>query len=440
MSLEPDRVERLRKKLYEKAKREPDFRFYSLYDKVCWTETLERAYRQAKANAGAAGVDGVRFEDIEAYGVERWLAELRQELAEETYRPYPVRRVMIAKPGGGERPLGIPTIRDRVAQTAVVLLLEPIFEADFEDNVYAYRPERSAHDALVEVKKRLYEGQQHVVDADVTQYFDTIPHAELLQSVARRVADGKILHLLKLWLKSPVEERDERGNRRMTGGKKSKRGTPQGGVISPLLANIYINRLLRHWRKTGACERLGQIVSYADDFVILCASRHQAEASLSQVSRWLEKLGLTIHPTKTRLCHAREESFDFLGYTFGPARHWRTGKRLITAQPSKKAQRRLKEKVNTLLHRGNPTPWPELRTRLNRLLTGWAEYFSFGHTSQAYSAIHWHVGERVRRFLCRRHKLRVAGTARFGFEEVYGEMGVLDLYQKRPRSPAHALS
>jgi len=207
MSLEPDQVERLRKKLYEKAKREPDFRFYSLYDKVCWAATLHRAYRQAKANAGASGVDGVRFEDIEAYGEDRWLAELRQELVEETYHPQPVRRVMIPKPGGGERPLGIPTIRDRVAQTAVVLLLEPIFEADFEDNVYAYRPERSAHDALAEVQKRLYGGQEHVVDADVTQYFDTIPHAELLQSVARRVADGKILRLLKLWLKSPVEER-----------------------------------------------------------------------------------------------------------------------------------------------------------------------------------------------------------------------------------------
>lgn len=441
MSLEPDQVERLRKKLYEKAKREPDFRFYSLYDKLCWVETLEQAYRQAKGNAGAAGVDGVRFEDIEAYGVDRWLAALRQELVEETYQPHPVRRVMIPKPGGGERPLGIPTIRDRVVQTAAVLLLEPIFEADFEDNVYAYRPERSAHDALAEVKKRLYEGQQHVVDADVTQYFDTIPHAELLQSVARRVADGKILHLLKLWLKSPVEERDERGNRRMTGGKKSKRGTPQGGVISPLLANIYINRLLRHWRKTGACERLGQIVSYADDFVILCASRRQAEESLLQVSRWLEKLGLTIHPIKTRLCYAREEPFDFLGYTFGPARHWQTGKRFIGSMPSKKSQKRLKEKVNALLHRGNPTPWPELRARLNRLLSGWAEYFSFGHTSQAYSAIHWHVGDRVRRFLCRRHKLRIQGTARFGIGEVYGEMGVLDLYQRRlQRRPAHALS
>ena len=441
MSLEPDQVERLRKKLYEKAKREPDFRFYSLYDKVCWTETLHRAYRQAKANAGAAGVDGVRFEDIEAYGEDRWLAELRQELVEETYHPQPVRRVLIPKPGGGERPLGIPTIRDRVVQTAVVLFLGPIFEADFEDNVYAYRPERSAHDALAEVRKRLYGGQQHVVDADVTQYFDTIPHAELLQSVARRVADGKILRLLKLWLKSPVEERDERGNRRMTGGKKSKRGTPQGGVVSPLLANIYINRLLRHWSKTGVSERLGKIVSYADDFVILCASRRQAEESLALVSRWLEKLGLTIHPTKTRLCQAREEPFDFLGYTFGPIRHWRTGTKILSARPSKKAQKRIKEKINTLLRRGNPRSWPELQDRLNRLLSGWAEYFSFGHTWTADNAVNRHVLERVRRFLCRRHKLRVSGTSRFGGVEVYGKMGVVDLHQMRlKRRTAHALS
>jgi RNA-directed DNA polymerase len=439
MSLEPERVERLRKKLYEKAKREPAFRFYSLYDKVCWPETLARAYRQAKANAGAAGVDGVRFEDIESYGVDRWLGELRQELMEEVYRPHPVRRVMIPKPGGGERPLGIPTIRDRVAQTAVVLILEPIFEADFEDNVYAYRPERSAQEALAEVERRLYGGQKHVVDADVEQYFDTLPHADLLQSVARRVADRKILHLLKLWLKSPVEERDEKGNRRTTGGKKSKRGTPQGGVISPLLANIYINRLLRHWRKTGASQRLGQIVSYADDFVILCASRAQAEASLAQVSRWLAKLGLKIHPAKTRLCYVEEESFDFLGYTFGPYRHWRTGKKVLSAQPSKKSQKKLKDKVNLLLYPGNPTPWRELRTRLNRLLTGWAEYFQFGYTTRAYQAVKWHVATRVRQFLRRRHKLP-SGTGRFGFLEVYGKVGVLDLHQVRLRRTRACLS
>ncbi len=439
MSLEPDRVERLRKKLYEKAKREPGFRFYTLFDKVCWPETLERAYRQAKANAGAAGVDGVKFEDIESYGRDRWLGELRQELMEEVYRPQPVRRALIPKPGGGERPLGIPTIRDRVAQTAVVLILEPIFEADFEDNVYAYRPERSAQEALAEVMKRLTGGQKHVVDGDVAQYFDTIPHAELLQSVARRVADGKILHLLKLWLKSPVEERDEKGNRRLTGGKKSKCGTPQGGVISPLLANIYINRLLRHWRETGASQRLGQIVSYADDFVILCASRGQAEASLAQVSRWLEKLGLKIHPAKTCLCYVEEEPFDFLGYTFGPFRHWRTGEKVISAQPSKKSQKKLKEKVNLLLYPGNPTPWLELRRRLNRLLMGWAEYFKFGYTPNAYQAVRWHVANRVRQLLRRRHKLP-SGTSRFGLLEVYGKVGVTDLQQTRLRRIRASLS
>lgn len=439
MRLRPERVERLQAKLYEKAKREPNFRFYTLYDKVCWPETLAQAYAKAKANGGGPGVDGIRFEDIEAYGVDRWLGELRQELVEETYRPQAVRRVKIPKPGGGERPLGIPTIRDRVVQTAVVLFLEPIFDTDFEENVYAYRPYRSAHDALGEVQKRLYAGQTHVVDADVVQYFDMIPHRDLLRSVARRIADGKILRLLKLWLKSPVEEQDGSGRRGRTGGRKSRRGTPQGGVVSPLLANIYINRMLRHWRKTGASQRLGWIVSYADDFVILCGSKLQAQQSLEQVSRWLVKLGLAIHPDKTRLCFARESRFDFLGYTFGPMRHWRTGRRFLGAQPSKKAQKRLKEKVNTLLYRGNPVPWPELRMRLNLLLRGWANYFSFGLTGDADTAIWRHVAQRSRRFLLKRHKLRPQGASRFNTWEIYGSAGVFDICRyRRERRTVHA--
>ena len=441
MSLEPDQVERLRKKLYEKAKREPGYRFYTLYDKVCWPESLSRAYAQAKANGGAPGVDGVRFENIEEYGVERWLGELREELVEERYRPQPVRRVLIPKPGGGERPLGIPTIRDRVVQTAVVLLLEPIFEADFEDNVYGYRPGRSAHDALGEVRERLYAGHTHVVDADIVQYFDQIPHGDLLKSVARRIADGKILRLVKLWLKSPVEEHDGSGRGRRTGGKKSTRGTPQGGVISPLLANIYINRLLRHWRETGASERLGQIVSYADDFVILCRSQAQAQESLELVSRWVARLGLTTHPEKTRLCFVWDEPFDFLGYTFRSVERIHTGRRVLTAVPAKKARRRIKKKVDTLLYRGNPTPWPELREKLNRLLAGWANYFSFGWTGGADGALWWHTYQRVRRFLCKRHKLSVQGSSRFSVAEVFGPVGVLDLplYRKQRRA-AHASS
>ena len=429
-SLGPDRVERLRKKLYEKAKREAGFRFYSLYDKVCWSETLLRSYCQARANGGAAGVDGLRFEDIEENGRDRWLGELREELMEERYTPQAVRRVKIPKAGGGERPLGIPTVRDRVVQGAVALLLGPIFEADFEDNVYGYRPERSAHDALREVRERMYQGQVQVVDADIVQYFEEIPHGELLQSVARRIADGKVLRLLKLWLKSPVEERDGSGRWRRTGGRKKTRGIPQGGVISPLLANIYINRVLRHWRETGAAQRLGGIVSYADDFVILCRSEVQARRSLELMTAWLRKIGLAIHPEKTRVCNVWQESIDFLGYTFGRTRRFPTGARVLIAEPSKKSRRRFKERVDALLYRGNPTPWPQLRSELNRLLTGWASYFSFGWTGGADTSIHWHVAKRVRRFLLKRHKLP-RGSSRFGKGEVYGSVGVLDLWRHR---------
>src|SRR5437870_8404628 len=240
MNLEtPEQIRSLRSKLYAKAKAEPTYRFYLLYDKVYREDILAHAYRLARSNGGAPGVDKVRFEDIEASGVEEWLAGLRKELRTKRYKPQPVRRVMIPKPGGGERPLGIPTIRDRVVQTAAKLVLEPIFEADLEPCAYGYRPKRGAQDAIRKVHELLCAGYTDVVDADLSKYFETIPHRELMQSVARRIVDRDVLRLIKAWLKAPVEERDEKGNRRMTGGQSSTRGTPQGGVVSPLLANLY---------------------------------------------------------------------------------------------------------------------------------------------------------------------------------------------------------
>src|SRR5438874_1122553 len=246
----PEKLRNLQRKLYCKAKAEPACRFYLLYDKICREDILAHAYRLARTNAGAPGVDGVTFAQIEAEGLDAWLADLREELALKTYRPAPVRRVMIPKPNGGERPLGIPTIRDRVVQTAMKLVIEPIFEADLEPNAYGYRPKRSARNAVQEVHGLLRRGYTDVVDADLSKYFDTIPHDQLMRSVARRIVDKDILKLIKMWLKAPVEETDKDGRKRLTGGKRNKQGTPQGGVISPLLANLYMNRFLKHWRLT----------------------------------------------------------------------------------------------------------------------------------------------------------------------------------------------
>src|SRR5215471_18776246 len=292
----PDKIRTFQRKLYCKAKAEPAFRFYVLYDKICREDILQHAYRLACANAGAPGVDEVIFAQIEERGLEAWLAGLREELVSKTYRPDPVRRVMIPKPNGeGERALGIPTIRDRVIQTAAKLVLEPIFEADFEDNAYGYRPARGAVDAVKDVHRHLCRGYTDVVDADLSRYFDSIPHDDLLKSVARRVADGSVLRLIKLWLKAPIEERGGDGKRRMVGGKKHKRGTPQGGVASPLLANIYMNRFLEHWRRSGCGEAFRAHV----DFVIL--SRGRAVEALAWTQAVMIRLGLTVNEAKTSL-------------------------------------------------------------------------------------------------------------------------------------------
>jgi RNA-directed DNA polymerase len=416
----------LRRKLYQKAKAEPNYRFYLLYDKMWREDILLHAYELVKANKGAPGVDGQSFEQIESAGREKWLEGIRNDLRAKTYQPQAVRRVMIPKPGGGERPLGIPTIRDRVVQTAAKLLLEPIFEADFDPNAYGYRPKRSAQDAIQRVEQLLRAGYTDVVDADLSKYFDTIPHSELMQCVARRIVDRDMLRLIKMWLKVPVEERDEDGKPRVSGGKKSTCGTPQGGVISPLLANLYLNRFLKYWRITGRCEVYqAAVVNYADDFVIL--SRGNAAEALNWTRSVMARIGLTLNEAKTSIKQARQERFDFLGYTFGPHRYRKEGWQYLGASPSKKSVSRLRHKVGDLLVRQNVAPWAEVRDRLNAMLRGWSNYFSYGTTLMSDRAVNNYVYEQVRKFLVRRHKVAARGTNRFSSQVVFGKLGVVRL-------------
>ena len=425
MSLKtPDKIRTLQRKLYLKAKAEPDYRFYLLYDKIYREDILLHAYRLARAKDGAPGVDDVTFEMIESEGIEQWLSGIREELRSKTYKPQPVKRVMIPKPGGGQRPLGIPTIRDRVIQTSAKMVIEPIFEADLEPNAYGYRPKRSALYAIREVHKLLCEGYTEVVDADLSKYFDSIPHKELMQSVARRIVDRNVLRLIKLWLKAPVEHQDKDGKKRMRGGRKSNRGTPQGGVVSPLLANLYINRFLKYWRYQRCSETFhARIISYADDFVIL--SRGRGNQALQWTSTVIDRLGLELNKDKTAVRDANKEHFDFLGYTFGVMWFNKTGACYMGARPSKKSAVRLKRKVRVLLRPSEKGAWPEVCDRLNALLRGWCSYFCYGTTQPTYRAVERNVYDRVRNFLVRRHKVQSRGIRRFPSEKVFGELGVI---------------
>jgi len=432
----PASVQKLQTALHAKAKESSKFRFHALYDKVYRKDVLAYAYERCEANGGAAGVDEQTFEDIERHGKERWVDELTQELKSRTYQPQPVRRVYIPKPDGKQRPLGIPTIRDRVVQTAAVLVLEPIFEADLPPEQYAYRADRSALDAVQHVRKLINTGHGQIVDADLSSYFDSVPHAELMKSVARRVVDGAMLHLIKMWLEAPVEETDERGNkRRSTRNRDEGRGTPQGSPISPLLSNLYMRRFVLGWKKFGHEKRWkAYIVNYADDLVICC--RAGAEPALTAMRRIMSTLKLTVNENKTRVCHLPEEKFDFLGYTFGRCYSPKTGRAYWGTTPSNKRVQRLCKSISEMTRRSQTQQdVGMLVAALNRKINGWANYFCLGPVSSAYRAVEQHTCRRLRQWLCVKHKERAGGNTRFPQQALHQKFGLVRLTTRTASLP-----
>jgi RNA-directed DNA polymerase len=419
----PETIRTLQRKLYIKAKQEPAYRFYALYDKVWRTDILMFAYRLVCANSGSPGADGTDFEDIEQkIGIDAFLSELAQDLKDKTYTPSPVRRVMIPKVDGSQRPLGIPTIRDRVAQMAVKLVIEPIFEADFCPNSYGFRPKKSAHDAVDEIAEALHQGYTQVIDADLSKYFDSIPHAKLLAVVAERIVDGAILHIIKLWLKAPVIGEDKGGTRRSVGGgKANSKGTPQGGVISPLLANCYLDLLERIWGKHQLRWKLkARIVRYADDFVVLCAGK--VDAPLNAVRQVLGRLDLTLNETKTRIVDARQESFNFLGFAIRVSKGWKSGKSYPHACPAAKSLAKIKQRITQLTARERtPIPLEDIVWSMNVTLRGWANYFHYRNSSVLLGKVKTHAEERLRIHLMKRHKIkdRGIGLGRFPSQQLY---------------------
>ena len=429
-------VRKLQNSLQTKAKAEPSFRFYSLWDKVCRRDVLVEAHRRCRRNDGAPGVDGVTFDAIEKHGVESWLESLQEELKSGEYRTQPLLRVWIPKSNGGQRPLGIPTVRDRVAQMAVQLVLGPIFEEDLLPEQYAYRAGR---DAKAAVRRAYFQVSQKrrnaVVDADLSDFFTTIPHGPLMRCLGRRVADGRLLSVIRQWLKAAVIERKKKGPVRTSDARRTGRGTPQGGVISPLLANIYFRRFLLAWKSFGIQERLdAHVVNYADDLVICCRPGN-GPAAMLEMRGLMKRIGLTVNEEKTHLVNVPEESFDFLGYTIGRF-YGKGGKSYLGTQPAKKSVARLRKAI----HDETSCQWyassPEIRVAmLNRRLRGWMNYFNQGPVTQVYRGINDYVARRFRRWLMRRSKKRGTGYRQYPDGHLYDVLGLFKLPVRRADLP-----
>jgi group II intron reverse transcriptase/maturase len=418
-----------RRKLHAKAKAEPKYRFYSLYDKIFRTDVLAEAYRKAKANGGACGIDEVTFKDTEKEGIDVYLAGLQLEMKERRYVPKPVRRVYIPKPNGKQRPLGIPTIRDRIVQTAFLLILEPIFEADFADSSYGFRPEKSAHDAVREIYKYLNWGCTEVYDVDLEKFFDTVDHSKLMRLVARRISDGEILRVIKLWLSSGYVEDGQH--------RQSTQGTPQGGVISPLLANIYLNPVDQAFKrgKLGNIDKGSlHLVRYADDMVLL--AQKNLETGIDLLHHYAERLGLRLNREKTRRLRLDiGNSVDFLGFRFHNVKSRQNGARLMLVYPSPRSQERFRATVRKYVHHSKPLRVKEQVENLNRYLQGWMGYFRLGHGSAVFRKLARFVNLRVRHVIWRRRGRRGYGWGTLTSDYIYGQLGLFYDYHVAPLSP-----
>jgi len=406
-----DKVQELQGKLYLKAKSQSDFRFYALYDKVYRKDFLISAWGKVKANHGAPGIDGETIEDIEEKGVGVFLKGIQEELRTRKYRPSPARRVYIPKSDGRLRPLSIPTIKDRVVQMALKLVIEPIFEADFEDNSYGYRPRRSAQQAALEIRKFLNYGLTRVIDADIEDCFGSIPHRQLLDMVAARIVDGKVLWIIKLFLKAGVMEEGRR--------KIDETGTPQGGVVSPLLANIYLDQIDKDWKPLN---KFAHLLRYADDVLIL--TRYGTEKVFSQFQQLTTNLELKLNPKKTRIVEAKKESFDFLGYSFRKTLNPKKTKVATYFWPSQKAERSIREKIRKITNPCRPIKVEEVIEQLNPVIRGWVNYFKIANSSKKFGKIRLYAAKKVRKFMRRQRNKSGYGYKKYPDSYLYNKLGL----------------